>query len=134
MIHQAWHKRTARRFLVGFASATVLSGTAIGYAGHSHADPGIGCETIHWGFLGTQRRTVCDTPKHADGSWIRAREIWVPAGYVPGSTFCGTWSCSSTAGYYRNRGTVAYEEYPVTDGTVLPDEPGWLPAGSVVIR
>jgi hypothetical protein len=27
-----------------------------------------------------------------------------------------------------------FETYPVNDGNVLPDEPGWLPPGTVVIR
>ncbi len=133
-VHMA-NFRTARRIVAAAASVIVFGGTAIGYAsGRAAADPGIGCETIHWGFLGGQRRTVCDTPRRPDGSWTRAREVWVPAGYVPGSTYCGTYSCTSSGGYYRERGTVAYEQYPVTDATVLPDEPGWLPSGSVVIR
>ncbi|OCB56282.1 hypothetical protein A5722_14835 [Mycobacterium vulneris] len=97
------------------------------------AAPGVGCETIHWGLFGAQRRTVCDTPRRADGSWTRAREVWVPAGWVRGYCTFGYFS-SCSQGYYRERGTVAYEEYPVTDATVLSDEPGWLPTGSVAIR
>lgn len=128
------HRRTARRIVASTAAGAALLFTGAAWAGHAKADPGIGCETIHWGFLGGQRRTVCDTPRRADGSWTRAREVWVPAGYVPRSTYCGSYSCSSSGGYYRERGTVAYEQYPVTDDTVLPNEPGWLPTGSVVIR
>ncbi len=112
----------------------VLGATAIGYASHAEAAAPVGCETIHWGFLGGQRRTICDTPKRPDGSWTRAREVWVPAGYVPRSSYCGTYSCSSSGGYYRERSTVAFETYVVFDSNVLPDEPGWLPTGSVVIR
>lgn len=134
MIHTTWHKRTARRFLAGVAAGAVLAGTGIAWSGHADAAASVGCETIHWGFLGSQRRTICDTPKRPDGSWTRVREIWVPAGYVPRSTYCGTYSCTSSGGYYRERGTVAYEEYVVFDHNVLPDEPGWLPTGSVVIR
>lgn len=126
--------RTARRTVAALAAALVVIGTGIAYAADATAAPGIGCETIRWGFLGAQRRTVCDGPRRPDGSWTRAREVWVPAGWVPGSTYCGTWSCSSSGGYYRERGTVAYEQYPVTDSTVLPDEPGWLPQGTVTIR
>jgi hypothetical protein len=129
VIHRTVHRRTARRILTTL-SVTVLVATGIGYAARAEAAPGVGCETVRWGFLGSQRRTVCDTPRRADGSWTRAREVWVPSGWVPG--YCTRYSC--TAGYYREGGTVAYEEYPVTDGTVLPDEPGWLPTGSVVIR
>jgi hypothetical protein len=134
MIHTTVHKRTARRIVAAAASVIAFGATAVGYAAHAEAAQGIGCETIHWGFLGGQRRTICDTPKRPDGSWTRAREIWVPAGYIPRSTYCGTYSCSSSGGYYRERGTVAYEEYVVFDSNVLPDEPGWLPTGSVVIR
>jgi hypothetical protein len=94
------------------------------------ASPGIGCETLHWGFLGSQFRTICDGPRQADGSWMRARRVWVDERWIPG--YCGTYYCS--AGYWRSEGTVAFETYPVTDATVLPDEPGWLPTGSVVLR
>lgn len=133
MMHKTWHKRSARRFVAAAASVIAFGVTGIGYAGHAAAAQGIGCETIHWGFFGAQRRTICDTPKRPDGSWTRAREIWVPAGYVPQSTYC-YYGCTSSGGYYRERGTVAYEEYVVFDSNVLPDEPGWLPTGSVVIR
>lgn len=127
-------KRTALRILAGVATgAAIAAGTMVDTAA-ARADVGVGCETIRWGLFGAQRRTVCDTPRRADGSWTRSRLVWVPAGYVPRSTSCGTYSCSSSGGYYRGRGTVAYEQYPVTDETVLPDEPGWLPTGSVVIR
>lgn len=130
---RTFHKRTLRRLGVALAIA-VLVGTGIAAATvPAKAAPGVGCETIRWGFLGSQRRTVCDTPRRADGSWTRAREVWIPAGWVRGYCSFGYFS-SCSQGYYRERGTVAYEEYPVTDATVLPDEPGWLPTGSVVIR
>ncbi len=93
-----------------------------------------GCETIRWGFLGSQWRTVCDGPRRPDGSWERERRIWTPAGYVPRSTYCGTYSCSSSGGYYREESTTGYERYVVFDVNVLPDEPGWLPEGTLVIR
>lgn len=128
------HKRTLRR--LGFALAiAALVIVGIGYAtAPAKADPGLGCETIRWGLFGAQRRTVCDTPRRPDGSWTRAREVWVPAGVVQGYCSFGRYYSSCSPSYYRERGTVAYEEYPVTDDTVLPDEPGWLPTGSVVIR
>lgn len=126
------HKRTARA-IVGALSAAVLVGTGVGWAARADAAPGVGCETIRWGLFGSQRRTVCDTPRRADGSWTREREVWVPAGWVSG--YCsGSYWVSCSQGYYRERGTVAYEAYVVTDATVLQDEPGWLPTGSVVIR
>ncbi|MBP3086988.1 CDGP domain-containing protein [Mycolicibacterium fortuitum] len=108
--------------VTGFAWATVPSKAA----------PGLGCETIaapgllNWG----QKRTICDTPRRADGSWTRSREYWTPAHYVPVS--CYRWSC--TGGYQVGNTTARYEEYVVFDHNVLPDEPGWLPTGSVVIR
>ncbi|APD19274.1 hypothetical protein SEA_GODPHATHER_45 [Mycobacterium phage GodPhather] len=122
--------RLIRRIIAATLAVGVLVGTGIAAAAESDAKPGLGCETIRWGFLGSQRRTICDTPRRPDGSWLRAREVWVPSGWVPG--WCSRWSC--TSGYWREGGTVAYEEYVVFDHNVLPDEPGWLPTGSVVIR
>ena len=86
------------------------------------------------GFLGSQWRTVFDGPRRPDGSWERERRIWTPAGYVPRSTYCGTYSCSSSGGYYREESATGYERYLVFDVNVLPDEPGWLPEGTLVIR
>lgn len=128
------HKRTVRRFLAAMSAGVVLStGALYAATAPAKAAPGLGCETIRWGLFGSQRRTVCDTPRRPDGSWTREREMWVPAGWVSG--YCsGSYWVSCSQGYYRERGTVAYEAYVVTDATVLPDEPGWLPTGSVAIR
>ena len=41
------------------------------------------CQSVPWGFLGSQTRTLCDTPLAPDGSWTRRRTIWVPAHQVP---------------------------------------------------
>ncbi|AGT14066.1 hypothetical protein PAPYRUS_56 [Mycobacterium phage Papyrus] len=98
------------------------------------ADPGVGCETIRWGFLGSQRRTICDGPRRPDGSWERLRLIWTPAGYVPRYTYCGSYTCSSSGGYYREETLQGKETYVVFDHNVLPDEPGWLPPGTDIIR
>lgn len=116
---------------IAVAGATVMSLSAMPVA---KADGGIGCLTERWGFLGSQLRTICDAPRAADGSWTRERRVWTSAGYVPGYTSCGTYSCSSRSGYYRQESTQAYETYPVTDATVLGDEPGWLPTGTVTVR
>ncbi len=91
---------TVRRFLAAMAAGAILTGTGIAWATEAKATTGVGCESIRWGFLGSQWRTICDTPRNADGSWMRERRIWTPAGYVPRSTYCGTWSCSSSGGYY----------------------------------
>ena len=73
-------------------------------------------------------------PRRPDGSWERTRAIWTPAGYVPRSTYCGSYSCSSSGGYYRDESVQGYERYIVLDDNVVPGEPGWLPTGSVVLR
>lgn len=114
--------------------AMVIFGGAAGLsAPRADAAPaGSGCESIHapgliaWG----QLRTICDTPRHADGSWTRSRKYWTPAHYVPVS--CDRWLC--TGGYQVGDTVSRYEEYPVNDGNVLGDEPGWLPTGSVTVR
>lgn len=118
------------------AAAGVLLGTGAGWlAAPAHADPGYPqCQTVPWGFLGGQNRTICDGPVRADGSWTRGRIIWVRAHYVPmsGSTSCfGTSyiSCNTSTwgGYYQPYLETDNESYPVTADTVLPDEPGHLP-------
>jgi hypothetical protein len=127
--------RRLRRLLTAWpiwiALLGIILGTALYGASTANADAyDPGCETVRWGFLGSQWRTICDGPKRADGSWERHRRIWYPAGWVSG--YCGYYSCS--AGHYREEGTTGYEEYVVFDSNVLPDEPGWLPTGSLVIR
>lgn len=94
----------------------------------------LGCETVDWGFLGSQQRTICDGPRQADGSWMRYRVIWTPAGYVPVSTYCGTYSCTTSGGYYRPQTMQAKENYIVFDHNVLQGEPGWLPPGTDIVR
>ncbi|QDH91706.1 hypothetical protein SEA_PHRAPPUCCINO_28 [Mycobacterium phage Phrappuccino] len=128
------HKRFARRILIAVLIGCAATLTLLPAAPKASADPGIGCETIRWGFLGSQRRTICDGPRRGDGSWERVRTIWTPAGYVPRSTYCGTWSCSSSGGYYREETVQGLEKYIVFDHNVLPDEPGWLPPGTVTIK
>ncbi|WP_243858130.1 hypothetical protein [Mycobacterium sp. DL440] len=123
-----------KRLLAAMAAGAVLAGTGTLWATEAKADPGVGCETIRWGFLGSQRRTICDTPRLADGSWMRARVVWTPAGWVRGYCSFGTYYSSCSQGYYREETLQAKEVYPVNDGNVLPDEPGWLPTGSDVIR
>lgn len=93
----------------------------------ANADVQPGCESIRWGFLGSQTRTICDGPMLPDGSWVRYRMVWVPAHQVPVRTNCGTYSCSTSGGYWANEQIFSKEKYPVRPETVLPDEPGWLP-------
>lgn len=129
---KSYHKRTVRRVLVSMAAGAILGGTGIGHIAHANADP-VGCESIRWGFLGSQYRTICDSPRRADGSWERERRIWTPAGYVPRSTYCGTYPCSSSGGYYRQESTQGYERYVVFDHNVVQGEPGHLD-GTWVLR
>ncbi|MCV7174784.1 hypothetical protein H7H98_03245 [Mycolicibacterium sphagni] len=96
--------------------------------------PGMGCETMRWGFLGSQDRTICDGPRYADGHWDRTRLIYVPAHYVPYSCYFGTYTSSCGGGYDVDLQIVGREKYPVNDGDVLPDEPGWLPPGTDTVR
>ena len=121
-----------KKLIIGALTALAVAGLAPVAPANAAYD--YGCESIRWGFLATQWRTICDGPRRPDGSWERERRIWVPAGYVPRSTYCGTYSCSSSGGYYRQESTTGYERYVVFDHNVVPGEPGWLPAGTMVIR
>lgn len=123
-----------KKFLAVVAATGALLTPVVVVAPQASADPGVGCETIRWGFLGSQRRTICDGPRRPDGSWTRARAVWTPAGYVPYSSYCSRYSCSGSGGYYREESTQARETYVVFDHNVLPDEPGWLPAGTDILR
>lgn len=116
----------SRILVAGGVGALVAAGIA--YAGEASADPA-GCTTDLWGFLGSQRRTICDGPILPDGSWSRGRLFWIPAHQVPLRTSCsGTYyvSCTSTGGYFQPYTEIGLETYWVTPDTVLPDEPGHL--------
>ncbi|AYB70594.1 hypothetical protein SEA_SERENDIPITOUS_53 [Mycobacterium phage Serendipitous] len=87
-----------------------------------------------WLFKGTVR-TICDTPRRADGSWTRYREFWTPAHTVSARSSCygGRYSssCTYTPSYWVPRQSNGIENYPVSDapGAVnqpLADEPGWI--------
>lgn len=104
---------------VGGAGAMALSTPA------ARADTGIGCKTDLWGFLASQRRTVCDGPVRADGSWERVRVFWTPAHQVP-LTCYGTYFITCNGGYFVSERVNSTERYPVTPATVLPDEPAHL--------
>lgn len=100
----------------------------------AQADPGIGCETIRWGFLGSQLRTICDGPRNPDGGWMRLRIVWTPAHYVPFRCTSSAYSASCGGGYHVDDTLQAKETYLVFDHNVLRDEPGWLPPGTDIIR
>jgi hypothetical protein len=130
-----------RRVASGAVLAAACALIALGAPAVGHADPGLtpgpemGCETIHWGAFGMDRRKVCDGPQQPDGTWQRTRTIWTPASYSSSScldhydTDSGLsentiYSCN---GHWTPESVDDQETYPVTPGTVLPDEPGWLP-------
>lgn len=127
-----------RRGVAGALLAAAFAATAAGWAATAHADdsppvPTAGiCKTEPWGFLGSQRRTLCDGPIAKDGSWSRQRTIWVPAHFsTPSCTSYGgssSWASrtSCTGGYFVNQRLVSDETYPVRPDTVLPDEPAHL--------
>lgn len=104
--------------------ATVIGAATVIFAPPASAKPG--CDSVPWGFFASQVRTLCDGPMRPDGSWSRARVIWVPAHQVPFTCSYGRYSSSCTGGYFVDDSVVSAEEYPVTPETVLPDEPGYL--------
>lgn len=114
------------------AGAAVVS--AIALAPPAQAYPDVGCESIRWGFLGSQVRTICDGPQQPDGGWMRARVVWTPAHYVPLRCYSSAYSGSCTGDYYVDESVQAKETYLVFPYNVLQGEPGWLPPGTDVIR
>ncbi len=126
--------------MIGFKTAAALAvAGAIGAGAvlaaapaHARPDPDLGpnCDTVLWGFLGSQRRTICDGPVQPDGSWERKRSVWTPAHQVPTRTSCygrSYVSCTTYGGYFVDMKINDREQYTVTPDTVLPDEPGHLP-------
>ena len=107
-----------------------VASIAVGAPAVGHADPGptagptMGCEVIHWSWAWAGRRKVCDGPRQADGSWQRIRTVFDVAHTDPLSC---TSDGSCSGGKFHPETIYDQEAYPVTDDTVLPDEPGWLP-------
>ncbi|MCV7423531.1 hypothetical protein H7K45_23525 [Mycobacterium yunnanensis] len=127
--------RVTRRIGLGAVVAVAPVLVAVGTAAASQAQgapsPGMGCETVHWGFLGGDRREVCDGAKQADGSWQRTRTVFTPSHYQPLNCLSGgSGNLTCFGGYLVPETTQTQESYPVTADTVLPDEPGWLPPGT----
>lgn len=128
MKHHTIHRRTAVKLILAGLVGGTIAGAAIALAAPSSADPG--CETIPWGFLGSQRRDICDGPLRPDGSWMRARVIRTPAHQT--QTSCYGFSAGSLYNMSCSPSQFVPEQindrqlYPVTPDTVLPDEPGYL--------
>lgn len=99
-----------------------------------HADQVGNCQTDLWGFLASQRRLLCDGPVNGDGGWLRHRQVYTPAHWVPFTcNTYGSYSYSSTScsGGYAVSLTITDDEvYPVFPDTVLSDEPGHLGFGA----
>lgn len=103
-------------------SAALLTGGMV-TAGEASAEPN--CVQQMWWRGEAFRfvtRTLCDGPIFPDGSWMRARNFYGAAYYVPVS--CSYYSC--TGGYWRPVYDSGVETYPVTAATVLADEPGHI--------
>ena len=132
-----------RRVARGAALAAVAALIPLGAPAVGHADPGLtpgpamGCETVHWGIFGMDRRKVCDGPQQPDGTWQRTRTIWTPAFYSSKSCLQSSYSDAGDGpsdntivdcdGHWTPESVSNQETYPVAPNTVLPDEPGWLP-------
>lgn len=106
--------------------AAVTAVTTLAWMPVANADVRPGCQDDRWGFLGTQTRSICDGPLQADGSWVRFRMVWVPAHQVPISTYCSSYSCNTSGGYWQDEQVFEKVKYPVTPDTVVAGEPGWL--------
>jgi hypothetical protein len=121
--------RRARHLAGGVVLSAAAALIAVGAPAVGHADPGpsagpeMGCEVIHWGLFGADRRKICDGPKQSDGTWQRIRTVYNPSHNVP-------LSCLSDGdcfgGYTTSDILENQQSYPVAPDTVLPDEPGWL--------
>jgi len=112
----------AKRFLAAAAACAVLVAVPV----PAQAGPmGEGCVEDFWMWRGLRSasRVICDSDRFADGSWERRRGFFDNEYYVPFQ--CGTYSC--WGGYWVPELEVI-DRYSVTDATVLPDEPGWIPS------
>lgn len=90
---------------------------------------GEGCVEDFWMWNGLRAasRMICDGERQPDGSWLRARGFFDDAYYTNPYSSCTRYGCT----YYPSRYVPelkVIERYVVTDATVLPDEPGWIPS------
>jgi hypothetical protein len=123
----------AATFVAAFVVLAAPPAQADDLAWPADYDPG--CEFIRWGFVGSQERTICDGPKRPDGSWTRGRMIATPAHILPAKSTCSSGKYSSSCTFrektYVDEAVHSKDHYVVFDNTVLPDEPPWLPPGTM---
>lgn len=105
-------RRVAAGAVLAAAPALIALGTATTSQAQTAPSPGMGCETIHSGFLGSDRRQICDGAKQADGSWQRTRTIFTPAYVKP-------LSCNGSPGWPF--GNFSPTPGPSPDPGPLPD-------------
>ena len=118
------------------------------FAATARADYEAGCVSQPWRLgLRATTRTLCDGPIQADGSWTRARQFYVPAYMVGGSSSCynygSGYGIGSSGGIYGGTTNCSYSEphevaefkkievYWVTPATILPNEPGHIAQGVI---
>lgn len=113
-----------KRVLAVAAACAVLAAVPV----PAQAAPlGKGCIEDFWMWRGLRsvNRVICDSERRLDGSWDRQRGFFDDEYYVPFS--CSMYSCYG--GYWVPELEVI-DAYPVTDATVLSDEPGWIPSNN----
>ena len=122
--------RTGNIARLGTAAAlgAILGAVVVHAPTAANAAPvGDGCVEDFWMWNGlrTATRMICDGYRAADGSWERRRGFFDDAYWTNGSSSCSSYSCT----YYPPRYIAeleVIEAYRVNDGTVLPDEPGYI--------
>jgi hypothetical protein len=111
--------------------AAVIIGASIGFSARAEALPP-GCVSQPWWRGEALRQTVriiCDGPRQPDGSWMRAREFWAPGYMASATSYCSGGIYYSSCTYNPPYWVPVFDildTYPVTDGTVLGDEPGYV--------
>ena len=118
------------RMIFRVALAAGMAALSITVSTPAQAAPtGEGCVQDFWMWNGLRSatRVICDGYRAADGSWERARGFLDDAYTTNGYTSCYRYGCT----YYPPRYVPelkVIDRYRVTDDTVLPDEPGWIPS------
>lgn len=106
--------------------AAVIIGASIGFSARASALPA-GCISQPWWRGEALRQTtrfICDGPILPDGSWMRARQFYAPAYYVPYRCSWSYYGGSCGGDYWVGVFDTGVEVYPVRPDTLLPDEPG----------